>query len=281
LNIRKIIYRNKLIEIIAISAISMLSQFSVQAQSGKDTTRQISIEELSKKRQDPVAGLRSIYLQDIVLPLGQGNANSFSVQPVFPFRITRNIKLITYTIIPFQHLPPLVPGDQSQSGMGNILFNGYFSPVEKKGNISWGLGPAIQLPTRTNAALGSNRVSLGPSGLLYFAADKISLGVVVQNYWSLGGSGVNQVNLFSCQYIAFYNFNKGWFLLSNTTLQSNWLAETGQQWTVPVGGGAGKTFQIDKKSKKFYCLDAQLFYNAVRPDVVGNWEAILQFQIVL
>jgi hypothetical protein len=270
-----------LIIIAALTMISILSQYKVQAQSGKDTSRQISIEELSKKRQDPVAGLRSIYLQDVVLPLGQGNANSFSVQPVFPFRITRNIKLITYTIIPFQHLPPLVPGDQSQSGMGNILFNGYFSPIEKKGNFSWGFGPAIQLPTRTNAALGSNRVSLGPSGLLYYAGEKISLGVVVQNFWSLGGSGSNQVNLFSCQYIAFYNFNKGWFLLSNTTLQSNWLAEAGQQWFVPVGGGAGKTFQIDKKSKIFYCLDAQFFYNAVRPDIVGNWEAILQFQIVL
>lgn len=252
----------------------------LHAQSAKDTT-QMSIEELSKKRQDPVAGLRSIYLQDIILPVGEGNANSFSIQPVFPFRITKNLKLITYTIIPFQSLPPLVPGGESQGGMGNILFNGYFSPIEKKGKLSWGFGPAIQIPTRTNAALGSNHLSMGPSGLLYYGGDKFSGGVVVQNYWSLGGTGVNKVNAFSCQYIAYYNFSKGWFVLSNATTQANWLADAGQKWLLPLGGGSGKTFQIGKGSKLFYCADVELFYNAVRPDIVGSWQAVFQFQIIL
>jgi hypothetical protein len=245
-----------------------------------DTTK-MTVEELSKKRQDPVAGLRSIYLQDVVLPIGEGNANSFSIQPVFPIKVANNLKLITYTIIPFQSLPPLAPGSKTESGMGNILFNGYFSAIEKKSKISWGIGPAIQLPTRTNAALGSNTVSMGPTGLLYYGGDKFSGGTVVQNYWSLGGTGINKVNEFSLQYIAYYNFNKGWFLLSNTTLQANWLGDTGQQWFVPLGGGVGKTFQISKKSKLFYYADAQFFSNVVRPDIVGSWEAVFEFQVIL
>ncbi len=248
------------------------------ARSQASDTTLLTVEEMAKKRQDPVAGLKSIFLQDVILPINEGNANSFSIQPVFPIRIAKNLKLITYTIIPFQSVPPLSADGSREGGMGNILFNGYFSSVEKKGKTSWGVGPAVQLPTRTNAALGSNRVSMGPSALLYYGGDKFAGGVVAQNFWSLGGEGANKVNLFSLQYIAYYNFTKGWFLLSNATLESNWLAESGQQWYVPVGGGPGKTFQM---GKLFYCATAQLFYGAARPAVVGSWQAVFQFQVIL
>ena len=131
-----------------------------------DSTK-MTVEEMTKQRQNPVAGLRSIYLQDVLLPVGEGNANSFSVQPVFPIKLGSNLKMITYTIIPFQTLPPLYSGDNKESGMGNILFNGYLTPIQTKGKTRWGIGPAIQLPTRTNAALGSNRVAMGPTALFY------------------------------------------------------------------------------------------------------------------
>ncbi len=253
----------------------------------------ISVEEMARKRQDPVAGLRSIYLQEVLLPVGDGVAQFFSIQPVWPVKLAKNLKLITYTIIPFQTLPatgdvshvpihPVPPqggATQRASGLGNILFNGYFSSIEKKGNVSWGIGPAIQLPTRTNAALGSNRVSLGPSFLFNHGGDTFSGGFVVQNYWSLGGEGQNKVNSFNLQYFTYYNLPKGWFLESNATILNNWLAEEGEQLLLPLGGGGGKTFQIGK-SGLFYCATAQLFYNAVRPSIVGDWEAVFQLQVI-
>ena len=69
---------------------------------------------------------------------------------------------------------------------------------------------------------------------------------------------------------------------SNSTNEANWLADDDDDdtWLVPVGGGIGITFQLGS-SKLFYCATAQMFYNAVKPDIVGNWEAILQFQIIL
>ncbi len=251
---------------------------SIRAQS--DDEKKTTVEEMSKKRQDPVSGLRSVFLQELLLPVGDGTASSFSIQPVFPFRVSKSVKLITYTIIPIQTVPPITPDYSTESGLGNVLFNGYFTSMEKKGKFSWGLGPAMQLPTRTNSALGSNRVSLGPAGLIYYAADKFSGGIVLQNYWSLGGEGVNKVNSGSIQYIAFYNFPKGWFVESNATILTNWLASDGNKWLVPVGGGPGKTFQIGTKSKLFYSAAAQGFYNVVRPDYIGNWQANFQFQII-
>ncbi|WP_294960774.1 hypothetical protein [uncultured Flavobacterium sp.] len=248
--------------------------------SQSDADRKTSVEEMSKKRQDPVSGLRSVFLQEVLLPVGDGTASSFSVQPVYPFKLGANLKLITYTIIPFQSVPPITADATCEAGMGNILFNGYFSSIRKKGKFSWGVGPAMQIPTRTNPALGSNRLSLGPTALLYYAGDKFSLGTVVQNYWSLGGDEDNKVSAGSLQYVAYYNFSQGWFIESNATIVANWLAPTHNRWLVPIGGGPGKTFQIGTKSKLFYSAAAQGFYNVEKPDYVGNWQAIIQFQVI-
>lgn len=245
-----------------------------------DTPQKTSIEEMSKKRQDPVSGLRSVFFQEVLLPVADGTASSFSIQPVYPFKLGSNLKLITYTIIPFQTIPPLTPDGSKESGMGNVLFNGYFSSIKKKGKLSWGLGPAMQLPTRTNDALGSNRVSLGPTALLYYAGDKFTGGAVIQNYWSIGGEGDNKVNSGSLQYVAYYNFSKGWFLESNATIIANWLAADNNRWLIPVGGGPGKTFQIGNKSKLFYSAATQAFYNIEKPDPIGSWQLIFQFQVI-
>ncbi|PIB35432.1 hypothetical protein BFP72_08500 [Reichenbachiella sp. 5M10] len=142
----------------------------------------MTVEEMAKKRQDPVAGLRSVYLQEVLLPVGDGLAQSFSVQPVWPVRLGKNLKLITYTIIPFQRMPATggvshVPlqtisssgyPTQRVSGLGNILFNGYFSSIEKKGKVSWGVGPAVQLLTRTNEALAWDRLSYSTTAVTSF-----------------------------------------------------------------------------------------------------------------
>ncbi|SFD48905.1 hypothetical protein [Flavobacterium phragmitis] len=252
----------------------------IPAFSQSDEQHTTSVEEMSKKRQDPVSGLRSVFLQEVLLPVGDGTASSFSVQPVYPFKLGTNLKLITYTIIPFQSIPPITEGATCEAGMGNVLFNGYFSSITKKGKFSWGIGPAMQIPTRTNSALGSSALSLGPTALLYYAGDKFSLGTVLQNYWSLGGNGDNKVNSGSLQYIAYYNFSQGWFVESNATIVANWLADSNNRWLVPIGGGPGKTFKIGEKSKLFYSAAAQAFYNIEKPEYVGNWQAIFQFQVI-
>lgn len=263
---------------ISLTVCIVLLCFEVDAQT--DSTHVKTAAEMSKERQDPVAGLRSIYLQEILLPVGNGTAQSLSIQPVWPIKLADNLKLITYTIIPIQTLPGLEPGTSSKTGLGNILFNGYFSSINKPGKISWGVGPALQIPTRTYDALGSNRVSLGPSALFNYGSDTFSGGFVVQNYWSIGGKGFNQVNSFSFQYFMYYNLPKAWFLVSNATIINNWLSNKGDQLLFPVGGGAGKTFKMGN-SGLFYCLAAQVFYNVEHPSIVGNWEAVFQFQLIL
>jgi hypothetical protein len=233
--------------------------------------------DINKLKQDPVSGLKTVFFQNVTVPVGGGDADSFSIQPVWPFAVNDDWKLITYTIVPFQFVPSVAPGAAEGSGLGNILFNGFFTPAKSEGSFKWGVGPAVQLPTRTNAALGGTSPAAGPAALVFDTFGDASAGVVVQNLWSLGGSGANQVDLFSVQYFATYNFPNGWYAESNASITADWLAPAGERWTVPVGGGFGKTFQL---GERFTSAAIQGFYNVERPTGVGDWMLIAQFQVI-
>lgn len=257
----------------------VLAAIPGSAQQPADTAGGPTLAEIARAKQNPVSGLRTVYFQDVIAPYGDGAANGFSVQPVWPFRIGEDWKLITYTIVPVQWLPTSEGGVPKAGGLGNILFNGYFRPAKASGPLVWGIGPAMQLPTRTDAGLGSSALCLGPAALLYLNAGVVGGGLVLQNFWSLGATGTNRVNLFSGQYILFYNFSPAFYLESNATITASWVADAAQRWTVPIGGGPGFNFQIGK-SKYFYSAAVQGFYNAARPEPVGSWSVILQFQII-
>jgi hypothetical protein len=236
-----------------------------------------SAEDLAKLKQNPLSGLREIIFQAEVSPNVPGSGKTFgsySIQPVWPFSLSKDWKVITYTILPVLQVP--VPGENTKVGLGDTLINLYVAP-KKPGAIVWGVGPAILLPTRTDPALGPDTLSLGPAAVLYYAKGQASAGVVLQNIWSLGGSGINDVNLFGAQYFLTYNLPKGWFLFSNATISANWLADEDDRWTVPVGGGVGKVFNIGKQSMS---LSAQAFYNVVAPRTGADTTGIVQFSLL-
>ena len=266
--------------------------FAQQAPAAQGPT----VEDMARLRQDPVSGLRSVFLQNETTTVNGQAADVFSVQPVWPFPLGEDWRLITYTILPMASLPALASGGTDQGsgsglqslptatpaenparGLGNVLFDGFISPRTHQGSFVWGAGPVIQLPTRSNPALGSSRVSAGPALLLYDTFGPWAGGVVLQNYWSLGGFGTNRVNNGSAQYILYYNFPDGWSWESNATVTADWLASPRNRWNVPIGGGVSKTFQI---GSLFYSASLQGFYNAERPTNAGAWSVIAQLQII-
>jgi hypothetical protein len=74
-----------------------------------------------------------------------------------------------------------------------------------------------------------------------------------------------------------YNLPKGWFLFSNATISANWFAASYDRWTVPVGGGIGKVFNIGKQS---FSLSAQVFDNVIGPQNEAETTAIVQFSLL-
>jgi hypothetical protein len=234
----------------------------------------MSVEELVMAKQNPVSGLKQIVLESNANPnypdSGQ-TQNINSLQVVWPFSLNEDYRLVTYTIVPQYHVP-LAAGAGSLNGIGDTLVNLFVSP-KKAGALVWGAGPTILLPTRSDPALGTDRVALGPAGLVFYPQKDWSAGLVLQNAWSLGGTGVNKVNAFGAQYLLSYNLPQGWSLYSNATITSNWTRPQGERWTVPVGGGVGKLFYVGPLPVS---LSLQAFYNVVTPTGGPNWSANMQ-----
>jgi hypothetical protein len=66
-----------------------------------------------------------------------------------------------------------------------------------------------------------------------------------------------------------YNFPK-FYLTYSPIWTANWEAESGNQWTVPLGLGAGKLVKLGGKLP--VNLNASYFYNVVSPDFGPQWQ---------
>jgi hypothetical protein len=242
---------------------------------------EMSAEELAKLAQNPVGNLISVPFQNNtnfnVGPLS-GTQNILNIQPVIPIEVSAEWNIITRTILPVISQPAMFPGEERTSGLGDTTFTAFLSPAVPKGLI-WGVGPVLQLPTDTND-LGNKNWGLGASlvVLRIEKGDPWVYGVLVNNVWSLtsdkrGGAYSNGL----IQPFVNYNFPEGFYLTSAPIATVAWKADSGQQWTVPVGGGVGKIFHLGKLP-----VNTQLsgYYNVVHPDDGANWQIRAQVQFM-
>jgi hypothetical protein len=247
-----------------------------------DARAEMSAEELAKLAQNPVGNLISVPFQNNTnLNFGpeKGTQNVLNIQPVIPISISSDWNIITRTIVPVISMPSLGPGIDSTSGIGDTVFTAFLSPANP-GKWIWGAGPVVQIPTNSNEELGSKNWGLGPS-FVVLHLDKGSpwvYGVLVNNVWSLtsnkqGGS----YNSGLIQPFVNYNLEGGAYLTTSPVLTVDWMADSGQQWTVPIGGGVGKIFHMGKLP-----VNTQIaaYYNVVKPDFGPNWQIRAQMQLM-
>jgi hypothetical protein len=243
---------------------------------------EMSAEELAKLAQNPVGNLISLPFQNNTnLNFGpqRGTQNVLNIQPVYPISVNSEWNVITRTILPVISMPSLAPADERTNGVGDVVFTAFLSPAVPEGAI-WGVGPVVQLPTDSNAELGNKNWGLGAS-FVVLRLEKGSpwvYGVLANNVWSV--SGDRQGGSYSnglIQPFVNYNFPGGLYLTSAPIATVSWQAESGQKWTVPLGGGVGKIFHLGKLP-----VNAQIsaYYNVVRPDFGANWQIRAQIQLM-
>ncbi len=234
-------------------------------------------EELAKMSQNPLANMMSFPFQNNSTygngPNSDRTSNVLNIQPVLPFF---DGHLITRTIIPIVSKPDYSETSGSTTGVGDISSTFFYSPSSKNG-LTWGIGPTFLI--NTNNDFSSHKFGLGASFLLLKMKNKFVYGFLLANTWSVvGNENYSDVNSFMTQYFVNMNFPKGWYITSAPILTANWEAESGQQWTIPFGGGGGKIIRIGKIP---FNLQAQAFYNAVRPDNYGGFSTRFQIQLML
>lgn len=235
-------------------------------------------EDLSKKIQNPIASLISVPFQNNSdFGFGEYNRtkNTLNIQPVVPFGLGDKVNLIVRTIIPIISLPLDI--DDSKSGLGDINMSLYFTPA-KSNKVIYGVGVAMGLPTAMHAnILGTGKFSVGPGIIALTQPGTWTIGALAQNTWSVAGKAERaDVNLFYSQIFITKGLQKGWYLNTAPIITANWEASKGNQWTFPLGAGAGRLFKLGQLP-----INAQLGYYAyvVKPD--GGPSSQLRAQIVL
>ena len=233
--------------------------------------------ELARAAQNPLASMISLPFQNNTNfnfgPL-EKTQNILNIQPVIPIELNENWNLITRTIIPVVSQPALTPAQDREFGLGDTVFTAFLSPRDS-GQLIWGVGPALLLPTSTDDQLGAGEWGAGPSVVVLTVQGPWVVGSLFSNVWSFTGD--EQVNLFSWQYFVNYNLDDGWYLTSAPVITANWKADSGNTWTVPFGAGFGKIFRIGKQP-----MNASLatYYNVEKPDFGADWQIRAQLQFL-
>jgi hypothetical protein len=176
--------------------------------------------------------------------------------------------------IVYQPLPNLSSTPETGVyGLGDMQPSFFISP-KNPGKLIWGVGPLLQLPTATSSYLGQGKLGLRPTAVALTQPGHWTLGVLVNNVWSVAGSGSRpDVNQFLLQYFINYSLKNGWYLNWQPTLTANWEAPDGSRWVVPYGGGVGRIMKIGFQPDS---ITAQSFGNAVRPERTPSWTMRLQ-----
>ena len=126
--------------------------------------------------------------------------------------------------------------------------------------------------------MGSSKWSAGPALVVLTMPGKWVLGALAQNIWSFAGpDDGSDVNQLVFQYFVNYNFNKGWYFTSTPLLTADWYKESGNQWTVPVGGGVGRLVRFGKQPIDF---KLQAFSHVVRPDISPTWSLLFAIKLL-
>jgi hypothetical protein len=293
---------NKLATIILLGAAAAFLALPAKAQDAGSSTRDASqkkvssnqqppadnsgtedADQLRKEAQNPVASLISVPIQENFNFNIQPNSrvqNVMNIQPVIPIKLNENWNLISRIITPVVYQPVNVPqtsGPAVQNGyysLGDMQPTFFVSPA--RGKIIWGLGPQFLLPTATKTGiLGQGKFGIGPTGVLAVQPGKWTLGILVNNVWSVAGHrALPTVNAFLLQYFINYNLNKGWYLTWQPTITANWEMINGGRWVVPLGGGLGRIMKLGPQPVN---LALQFFGSPVHPPAASSWT--LRFQV--
>jgi len=251
-------------------------------------------DDLAKQSQNPLGTVISLpFENNFYSGVGPSDASVYTMnfKPVYPVNIG-DWNIINRFILPAMYsegqdgpVPPGIEVDAgysgiielaqgSEFGLGDLNYTAFISPAEP-GKWIWGLGPAMVLPTATEDRYASDKFSLGASVVALSMPGNWVYGFLLQNVWSVAGDDdAPDVNKFLGQYFVNYNMKNGWYLSSTPVITANWEADSGNQWTVPLGGGVGRLVKYGELPVDYKLV---AYKNIEKPQFAPDWN--VQFTI--
>ena len=122
---------------------------------------------------------------------------------------------------------------------------------------------------------------MGPAGVVLTMRGPWVFGALVNQQWSVAGdSDRRSVSQMLIQPFVNYNLPHGWVLTTSPTITANWMADSGNQWTVPLGGGFGKLWRIGAVGLPVN-TSLQAYYNVAKPQGAADWSIRFTVQFIL
>ena len=235
--------------------------------------------ELVRATQNPVAELISVPFQNnFNFGIGPSDATQWvlNFQPVIPFKINEQWKLISRTVTPIIYQDSPAPGISSVFGLGDLNPTFFISPNES-GRFIWGVGPTFTLPTGTDALLTSGQWAAGPSAVGLTMQGPWVFGALLSHQWDFAGWRDRDYNRTLAQYFINYNLPQSWYLTTSPIITADWENPSGDEWVVPVGGGFGKLHRIGKLPVN---ISLAAYSNIEKPPGGPDWQLRFQFQFL-
>jgi hypothetical protein len=186
--------------------------------------------ELAKKLANPIASLISVPLQnntDYGIGELQGSRNTMNIQPVVPISITPKWNLITRIVLPVITQYNITGVSEKESGFGDAVLSGFFSPSESKNGFTWGAGPAFLIPTGSNDFLTTDKFGIGPTAVALKQKNGWTYGALINQIWSIAGNDDRaDVSQLFVQPFFTHNWKSGAGIGGNFEWTQNWSAET-------------------------------------------------------
>lgn len=199
---------------------------------------------LAKQLSNPIANLTSVPFQftwdDGFGARDEGHRLLLNMQPVVPVSIGTDWSMISRTIVPVVYQDDVVPGHGAQFGLGDTTQSLFFSPkVPTDNGWTWGVGPALLIPTATENLLGTDQWAAGPTIVaLRQTQAGWTYGVLANHLWSFAGDD-NRANVdqtFLQPFVA-KALGQGRTLSFNAEAAHD---HNSSQWSVPFNAGYSK-----------------------------------------
>ena len=259
---------------------------------------------------NPFTGVRRLWFEWNTVPNTQWAPNAIDqgakpdktlqilkFQPVIPFKLSDEWSLLTRTVMRFVNKPsadpvlgfnlatqqPGIVGFKERNNAGLDFINPSFFLVPNTGqNSAIGVGPSFALSVGNS--VGSDQFGVGPAVLAFKRFGRWTMGFRARHIWGVSNrSSADDLNNFVAQPILRYQLDKNWYLISSPIVTADFNLD--QAWTLPVGGGIGRTIRLSRSTQALISLEA--FYNAIKPEfsggesLLGDWTVRAQVQIAL
>ena len=227
----------------------------------------------TRESQDPTAAVNGFFLSNSIGfgPSSDNTLYNFQVQPIATVAQRDWGNVLLRGVVPVLGVP--VPdgtptGRETEWGFSDTILQAFVIPSNQSGPLTFAFGPQLSLDTHTEDSVQGAGWGGGVATAAFGASGPLTYGAIVNHLW-----GEDDYSTSTIQPIVFYNLNTpgigDWFFGYNNSITYDWSTDD-NEWEVPVGLSAGKTFILQSKKALSYRIGA---YSLVETATGGNdWE---------